>query len=88
MLTTIKRDKQMNYKRIYESLILRRKTDKLYKIGDGTVESHHIIPKCMGGSNNKDNIVNLYCKEHYFAHLLLAKIYKNTEHFDKLLFAL
>lgn len=78
----------MNYKRIYESLILRRKTDKLHKIGDGTVESHHIIPKCMGGSNNKNNIVNLYCKEHYFAHLLLTKIYKNTEHFDKLLYAL
>ena len=35
-------------------------------------EKHHIIPKCLGGTNSKDNLVDLYAKEHYIAHKLLA----------------
>lgn len=35
-------------------------------------ERHHIIPKCMGGSNDKDNLIYLYAQEHYYAHKLLA----------------
>ena len=37
------------------------------------VESHHIIPKSLGGSNSKDNLVLLTAKEHYIAHLLLCR---------------
>lgn len=49
-------------------------------------ESHHIIPRCLGGSNKKDNLVNLTPKEHYIAHLLLTKMveFKNR---SKMLFA-
>ena len=36
-------------------------------------ERHHIIPKCMNGSNDKDNLIDLYAKEHFIAHKLLAK---------------
>lgn len=36
-------------------------------------EKHHIVPKCMGGSNDKDNLIYLYAQEHYYAHKLLAK---------------
>lgn len=42
---------------------------------DCYVERHHVIPKSEGGSNNPDNLVNLTAREHYVAHLLLAKIY-------------
>ena len=35
-------------------------------------EKQHIIPKCLGGTNSKDNLVDLYAKEHYIAHKLLA----------------
>lgn len=36
-------------------------------------ERHHIVPKCMGGANDKNNLIDLYAKEHYIAHELLAK---------------
>lgn len=42
---------------------------------DCYVERHHIVPKSEGGSNKPDNLVNLTAREHYVAHLLLAKIY-------------
>lgn len=38
-------------------------------------ENHHIIPKCLGGSNDADNLVLLTAREHLIAHLLLWKIY-------------
>ena len=35
-------------------------------------ERHHIIPKSLGGSNEKSNLIWLYSQEHYYAHKLLA----------------
>ena len=35
-------------------------------------ERHHIIPKCMGGDNSESNMIDLYAKEHFIAHKLLA----------------
>jgi hypothetical protein len=37
-------------------------------------EKHHIVPKSLGGTNFKDNLVKLYAKEHYICHLLLTKM--------------
>ncbi len=61
----------MNYKKIYDSLIERGSNRKLecYK------ESHHILPRCIGGTDEKDNLVELTPEEHYLAHQLLVKIY-------------
>jgi hypothetical protein len=62
----------MNYPIIYNNLIKRaqhRDKPNCY------VESHHIIPKALGGSNNRDNLVYLTAREHCLAHLLLAKIH-------------
>jgi hypothetical protein len=50
----------------------------------GYVEKHHVIPKCLGGPDSKDNIVKLYPEEHYLAHLLLCKIYQQN---SKLVYA-
>lgn len=38
-------------------------------------EKHHIIPKSLGGSNTKDNLVLLTPREHCLAHILLTKMY-------------
>ena len=38
--------------------------------------THHILPKCMGGTNDKDNLVYLTHKEHKLAHKLLYYIHK------------
>jgi len=37
-------------------------------------DSHHIIPKCMGGSNDKSNKVLLTPREHFIVHRLLTKM--------------
>lgn len=42
-------------------------------IHDSYHEYHHIIPKCLGGSNSNDNLVSLTAKEHFIAHNLLLK---------------
>lgn len=63
----------MNYSAIYESLINRARLRAL----DSYKESHHIVPKCMGGTDDKDNLVDLTPEEHYLAHQLLCKIYPN-----------
>lgn len=64
----------MNYQKIYESLVERRKASPFI----GYTENHHIIPKCIGGSDDKDNLVELSAREHFVAHLLLAKIYPDN----------
>ena len=35
-------------------------------------ERHHIKPKCLGGTNDDENLIWLYAEEHYYAHKLLA----------------
>lgn len=40
-------------------------------------ESHHIIPKSMGGTDESTNLIDLTLREHYIAHKLLFKTYKN-----------
>jgi hypothetical protein len=70
----------MNYTRIYNNLIIKAQNE----IKDGHTEQHHIVPKCLGGYNS--DVVRLTIKEHYFAHLLLLKIY-GKEHPD-LIFAI
>lgn len=65
----------MDYLKHYNKLIERAKT----RITEEYTESHHIIPRCMGGTDNKHNLVNLYPEEHYLAHQLLVKIYPNNK---------
>lgn len=40
--------------------------------GDEYHETHHIVPKCMGGTNDKENLIDLFAREHFEAHRLLA----------------
>lgn len=62
----------MNYKRIYDRIIENRKQNLIERY----VEKHHIIPRSLGGSNEKDNLVKLTAREHFICHYLLAKIYQ------------
>ena len=64
----------MNYHKIYESLVERGKTRNL----ECYTESHHIVPRCMGGSDDKQNLVDLTPEEHYLAHQLLVKMHPNN----------
>ena len=40
---------------------------------DGYCEVHHIVPKSLGGTNAKDNLVKLTARQHYIAHWMLWK---------------
>lgn len=63
----------MNYKAIYDNLIKRASSRIIDSLA--YYETHHIIPKCLGGSNDVTNLVKLTAREHYIAHLCLIKIY-------------
>lgn len=70
----------MNYEKIYNYIISRAISEnrKKYKKTDvkyTCYEKHHIIPKCLGGSNDVNNLVLLTPREHLLAHLCLVKIY-------------
>lgn len=80
----------MNYLSIYNSIISnakssdrrkRKHTDSKYVY----YEKHHVIPKCVGGKDDVQNLVLLTAREHFVAHQLLVKIYPNEY---KLVFAL
>jgi len=62
----------MNYLRIYNNIV-----SKNYQDFNQYLETHHIIPKCLGGSDEKSNLVKLPLKAHFISHLLLCKIYPN-----------
>lgn len=64
----------MNYQRVYNQLIDRAKN----RILEGYSEKHHIIPKCLGGTDDTENLVRLTAEEHYVAHQLLVKIYPDN----------
>lgn len=64
----------MNYKHIHDNIIARAKFRNL----TGYLETHHIIPRCMGGTDDDDNLVKLTPEEHYIVHQLLIKIHDNN----------
>jgi hypothetical protein len=66
----------MDYQRIYSQLVLRAKERKTVK---GYKELHHIIPKCVKGTDDANNLVELTAKEHFIAHLLLTEIYPKSQ---------
>lgn len=63
--------KENKYKKWYYEIIRNAKERGI--ISEHT-ETHHIIPKCLGGSDKSDNLVDLTPKEHFVCHLLLTKL--------------
>ena len=66
----------MNYQKIYNSLIERARS-RVLEAGI-YFEKHHVLPRCLGGSDDFENIVKLTAEEHYIAHQLLVKL--NPDH--------
>lgn len=74
----------MTYQKIYNQIIEKYKQLNLKKLKRDDknyiyLESHHIIPRCVGGLDKEENLVNLPAREHFICHLLLTKIYKGTK---------
>jgi hypothetical protein len=78
----------MNHQKIYESIIQKAKSEnrkretryriKKYNLTFIYYENHHILPRCLGGNDDKENLVLLTAKEHYVCHKLLTHIYKGN----------
>jgi len=45
-----------------------------FRIIDDYTETHHIQPRSLGGSDDKDNLVELTAREHFICHWLLTKM--------------
>jgi len=76
---------QNKYTNVYNNIITRAKSRDLPK--EIYKETHHIIPRCLGGSNSKDNLVELTAQEHRLCHLLLTKMTVSKEHTRKMWYA-
>lgn len=70
----------MLYSKIYYSIIDRAKN----RVLDCYVEKHHIIPRCMGGTDDPENLVKLTFREHFICHQLLCKMFPEN---DKIFYA-
>lgn len=55
-----------------------------FSCGNEYHEKHHILPKCMGGGNEEENLIDLFAREHFVAHKLLAEENPNS---DSLMYA-
>lgn len=64
--------KENKYTRWYYSIIEKAKNRDLK---EEYFENHHTIPKCLGGVNDKSNLVKLLAREHFICHLLLTKMH-------------
>ena len=68
----------MDYKKIHDQIIERAMNRNVTEY----TENHHIIPKCLGGTNEASNLVKLTAREHFIIHKLLCEIYPtNTKIF-------
>lgn len=62
----------MNHQRVYDCLVAHAVSQDRPRKGN---ERHHIVPRCLGGGDEKSNIVVMTYREHYLAHQLLARIH-------------
>lgn len=71
------------YPRMSQLTFLENKYTQLYfriieqarsNISLGYTEKHHIIPKSLGGTNQKSNMITLSARQHFVCHLLLVKM--------------
>ena len=71
------------YTKWYYSIIKSAKANPF----DGYTEKHHIIPKCLGGTDEVDNLVVLSARQHFICHWLLTKMVEGKARY-KMVYAL
>lgn len=75
----------MQYQKIYDQLVQKARTrdwrSKRNRMGTNDppcyVETHHIVPRALGGTDHHSNLVVLSAREHFIAHRLLHKIHRS-----------
>jgi len=64
----------VNYVAHYDRLIARARCRELA----GYTETHHVLPRSMGGGDEPENLADLTPEEHYVAHQLLVKMHPSA----------
>lgn len=59
------------YTKTYYSIVTRAQSRGKLNV---PFEKHHILPKSLGGNNDKSNLVALTLREHFICHMLLVKM--------------
>ena len=59
-----------NYEEFISNII---ETRGRFACGEEYHERHHITPRCLGGTDDESNLIDLFAKEHFIAHKLLAQ---------------
>ena len=60
----------MDHARAYDNIILKARKENRKKYKGIYYENHHIVPRCVGGDNSKENKVLLTAREHFIVHKL------------------
>jgi hypothetical protein len=76
---------QNKYTTWYNNIIATAKSRVLPK--DIYTETHHIIPRSLGGNNHSSNLVVLTAKEHRLVHILLPRMTINPNHTKSMWYA-
>jgi hypothetical protein len=74
----------MNYSKHYEALIAKAKARGK---PEGYAERHHVVPRSLGGSNSRNNLVWLTAREHFIAHVLLEHVHGGPQWYAVMMFA-
>jgi len=74
------------YTRWYKALIQKALSECRVREHAWQYHLHHILPRCLGGSDHKNNLVLLTPREHYISHLLLTRMTKGGAR-SKMVFA-
>jgi hypothetical protein len=77
----------MNYKELYHRFLSTRPTRIRTRQRNDGLETHHIIPRSLGGTNQTDNLIHLTPKEHWIAHRILYRMTAGKEQ-SKMAYAL
>ena len=75
----------MDYQKIYNQIIERARSENRKKYKGEYYESHHIVPKCLGGDGtvkqwrSHPNIILLTARDHFLCHWLLHNLHPNNK---------
>lgn len=67
----------MNYSKVYDEIL--NKYGTVQKPSGTYTERHHVIPKCIGGTNDAANLLYVPTKVHFICHKLLCKMYNEPK---------
>lgn len=78
-LTEIEYNHRCKYLRLYIKLIEKCKSFSEEELSVIYYEVHHIFPRTLGGTNNRENLVKMPIRYHLMAHLVILEVYPESE---------